>query len=415
MRAKLLRMNWLMFAAMVALIALGAVSIWSAGSAREAVFHGMWKNHVAGALAGLAIYFALALSDYRATLRLASPIAYLVSLVLLVAVLVAGDEVYGGRRWLWFFQPSEVAKLCTILFLACVLPKDETPQGASLVRRQDGADDEDAGRKDGDFGKFAFAAIVAGAPALLILLEPDLGTTLALVPAVIVMLVAAGVWRKGLFTLLAVAAVAASLLLGAVYEAEKPGQSEERREEILRHVPLRSHQVKRLKTFLFPETDPTGAGYNLRQSLIAIGSGGVNGCGLGKGETNRLGYLPPSVSMNDFIFCVYAEETGYIGSLALISLFAVLCAGGVWTAWRSRDPCGRMLALGVTTLLFAHAYINIGMGVGLLPITGLPLPFMSSGRTFLLVAMAALGFVQSVAVHSGESDQLPSTRRTNIV
>ncbi len=399
---KLLRFNWLMFGAMAVLIALGTVSIWSAGGAREAVFHGLWKSHLASAVAGLAIYFALAFTDYRYTVRIASPFAYGAALVMLVAVLFFGDTFYGGRRWLWFFQPSEVAKLCTIMFLASLVTWNDG-DGVRAVKLEE-SDDADAAEPGGSgkkgFALFALAAAVAGVPALLILAEPDLGTTLALAPAVVVMLVAAGVWRKGLFTALGVAAVAVSLVLGAVWEAERPGQDDEKRAAILRHVPLKPHQVKRVKTFLFPESDPMGAGYNLRQSLIAIGSGGVTGKGLGKGEANRLKYLPPSVSMNDFIFCVYAEETGYIGSLALLALFSALCLCGAWTAWRSRDACGRVLALGITTLIFAHAYINIAMGVGLLPITGLPLPFMSSGRTFLLVAMAGLGLVQSVSIHN---------------
>lgn len=400
---KLLRFNWLMFAAMIVLIALGTLSIWSAGNAREAIFHGMWKNHLTSAFLGLAVYFALAFTDYRYTIRIASPFAYAISLVLLVVVLFAGSEVYGGKRWLWFFQPSEIAKLCTIMFLASIVTWDEDGDAGIVgVEGGDGAASHDTGstRAKKGLGMFAIAGAVAGIPALLILAEPDLGTTLALVPAVIVMLVVAGVWRKGLFTVLAIGAVAVSLVLGAVWEAEKPGQDEERRAAILRHVPLKKHQVQRVKTFLFPESDPMGAGYNLRQSLIAIASGGATGKGVGKGETNRLKYLPPSVSMNDFIFCVYAEETGYAGSLALLALFSVLCLSGAWIGWRCPDPCGRVLALGVTTLIFAHSYINIAMDVGLLPITGLPLPFMSSGRTFLLVVMAGLGLVQSVSVHS---------------
>ena len=135
---------------------------------------------------------------------------------------------------------------------------------------------------------------------------------------------------------------------------------------------------------------------------IAIGTGGWSGKGFGKGETNRLEFLPSSVSMNDFIFCVYAEETGYRGSLVLLALFATLCATGVWTAWRATDVRGRLLALGVTTLVFAHVFINIAMSIGLLPITGLPLPFISSGRTFLVVVMAGLGLVQSVSMHREE-------------
>ena len=303
---RFLRFNWLMFGAMIVLIVLGTMSIWSAGNAREAIFHGMWKNHLTSAFMGLVIYFTLAFTDYRYTVRIGSPFAYGVSLILLVAVLFLGDTVYGGKRWLWFFQPSEIAKLCTIMFLATLVTWNDDDAGVRLTKLDDDDDGEGVVARGSTakkgFGLFALAGAAAGIPALLILAEPDLGTTLALVPAVIVMLIVAGVWRKGLFTALAIAAVGVSLVLGAVWEAEKPGQDEEKRAAILRHVPLKPHQVQRVKTFLFPESDPMGAGYNLRQSLIAIGSGGVTGKGIGKGETNRLKYLPPSVSMNDFIF-----------------------------------------------------------------------------------------------------------------
>ncbi len=398
---RLLDFNWVLFAAMLALIGCGATAIWSAGHAREAIFHGMWINHLMSAGIGLAVYFLFAYLDYRDIVKFFSPAAYAASLAMLVLVLVVGETVYGGRRWLWFFQPSEVAKLCTIVFLSKLLARPGLREMAADGPGGDIPQDKYSPRED-EIPVFVCACLTAGVPAVLILLEPDLGTTLALVPAVIVMIVAAGVWRKGLFTLLSVAAVAVSLLLGAIYEAEKPGQSEERRDAILKYVPMKPHQVKRVKTFLFPETDPMGAGYNLRQSLIAIGSGGVRGRGIGKGETNRLKYLPPSVSMNDFIFCVWAEETGYVGALALLGLFSALCTAGAWTSFRAADMEGRILALGATTLIFAHAYINMAMTVGLVPITGLPLPFMSSGRTFLIVSMAALGLVQSVSIHKKE-------------
>ena len=157
-----------------------------------------------------------------------------------------------------------------------------------------------------------------------------------------------------------------------------------------------------MKTFLFPQAERTGAGWNQEQALISIGTGGWSGKGLGRGENNRLKFLPASVSMNDFVFCVYAEETGYRGSLVLLGLFAVLTLSGVWTAWRAADVRGRLLALGVTTLVFDHVFVNIAMSIGLLPITGLPLPFISSGRTFLVVVMAGLGLTQSVAIHREE-------------
>jgi len=374
--------NYLMFLAMTALIAIGTVAIWSAGNARaEAVFHGMWKQTLTTAVFGLAVYLALSAIDYRKVLDYASPFAYALALTMLVAVLVFGSKIYGGRRWLWFFQPSEVSKLCIIIFLA------------SFARplRQLG------------FAGFLLTGAIVGVPLLLILAEPDLGTTLTLVPAVIAMMFAARIWRKGLLAVLAVIAAVATAVLCLVYEAEKPGVPPARRAAVLKWVPLKEHQVKRVKVFLFPEEDILGAGYNLRQAKISIGSGGFSGKGIGKGETNHLKYLPQAISMNDFIFCVYAEETGFVGSLALLALFGMLVVPGAWVAFTSNDERGECLAIGVSMLVFAHVYINIAMSIGLLPITGLPLPFISSGRTFLVTVMAALGMVQSVSIHREEA------------
>ena len=373
------RFNWLMFAAMLALVALGTAAIYSAGNARsEEVFHSMWKANLSTALFGLAIYFVLAFFDYRRYVSLLAAPAYLFSLVLLVAVLLVGTSTYGGRRWLWFFQPSEVSKLCIIALVAYLF---------------------------GSPGE-AFAALRRiGVPALLILLEPDLGTMLALLPATLAMLFVARVWRRGLLTAVLAAAVLATAVLAAVYEAEKPGVSEDRRAAIMRFVPLRPHQVKRVKIFLFPDEDPHAAGYTLRQAMISIGSGGFSGKGFRRGETNHLKYLPQSISMNDFIFCVYAEEAGFIGSVALLALFGALLVPCVWTAYFAADGRGRLIAIGVSTLVFAHVFVNIAMSVGLVPITGLPLPFISAGRTFLVTVMAGLGVVQSVSIHGREEDR----------
>ncbi len=380
MKEALKRFNWLMFAAMILLIAVGTVAIWSAGNARaEPVFHGMWKNNLATAAVGLLIYFALAALDYRRILDWFSTPAYVAALVLLVLVLVVGSTIYGGRRWLWFFQPSEISKLCVICFLA---------QVAERLR---------------GFGGFCLGCLIIGVPALLILKEPDLGTTLTLIPATLLMLFVARVWRRGLLTILAVGLVGALLVLGAVYEAEKPGVPPERRERIVKWLPLKDHQIRRVKVFLFPDEDLMGAGYNLRQAKISIGSGGFTGKGIGRGETNHLKYLPQAISMNDFIFCVYAEETGFVGSLALLALFGMLVIPGAWVASVSTDGRGRLLALGISTLIFAHVYVNIAMSIGLVPITGLPLPFISSGRTFLVTVMAGLGLIQSVSIHGKES------------
>ena len=381
---RLLNFDWLGFAAMLALIVIGTVAIWSAGNARaEAAFHSMWVRNLLTAVFGLGLYFALSALDYRRWMGFVALPLYTLSIALLVAVLVFGSEQFGGKRWLWFFQPSEVSKLAVLVLMASFF-------GSGTDGRI-------------GFRGFVLASVLLAVPTLLILAEPDLGTALTLVPAVLVMLFVAGVWRRGFLALAAVGGIAALALLGVVYEAEKPGTSPERREQIMRYVPLRSHQVSRIRTFLFPESDARGAGYNLRQAKISIGSGGFSGKGLGKGETNHLKYLPPAVSMNDFIFCVYAEETGFVGSVVLLGLFGILLVSCCRTAFASADGCGSLLALGTATLLFAHVYVNIAMSIGLVPITGLPLPFISSGRTFLIVVMCALGLVQSVSIHGKES------------
>lgn len=387
MKDALKNFSWTSFLAMMALIMLGTTAIWSAGNARpEPIFHGMWINNLVSAMLGLVLYFFLARFDYRRFLETFGWAMYGGALVMLVAVLVFGAEVYGGKRWLWFFQPSEISKFCVISLLASVL--GSTTFQESPLRTS--------------FKGFLFIGALVGVPMALILAEPDLGTTLALVPAVVVMMLVAGVWRKGLVTLLLLGIVGAAAVLGAVYEAEKPGVSAERRAEILKYTPLKAHQVKRVKVFLFPEDDPQGAGYNLRQALLAIGSGGFSGKGWGRGETNRLKYLPASVSMNDFIFCVYAEERGFKGAVLLLALFAALLLPACWVAYRTNDLRGRLLALGFAMLVFDHVYVNIGMSLGLVPITGLPLPFVSSGRTFLITILCALGLVQSVALHRAD-------------
>ena len=378
-------LDWVGLAAMLLLIAVGTVAIWSAGNARaEAVFHGMWRTNLVTAAVGFGLYLSFALVDYRKWTGWLSLPVYALALVFLVLVLLVGAEQFGGRRWLWFFQPSEVSKLAIILLVASLF----------------GACGEGRGRSG--FAGFLLAVALVGVPLVLILAEPDLGTALVLVPAVLVMLVVAGVWRRGLLSLIAVGGILSLAVLGAVYEAERPGVPSERRELIMRCVPLRDHQVRRVRAFLFPEEDGQGAGYNLRQAKISIGSGGFSGKGIGKGETNHLKYLPPAISMNDFIFCVYAEETGFVGSLALLSLFALLLLSCCRAAFSSADGRGRLLALGVATLVFAHVYVNIAMSIGVLPITGLPLPFISSGRTFLIVVMCALGIVQSISIHGKE-------------
>ena len=378
----ILKFNWGSFLSMLALAAIGVVFIKSAGEARTiAALQGAWRAHAATALFGFIIYFTLAFVDYRKIIDLLATPYYLCSIVLLVAVLAFGAEVYGGKRWLWFFQPSEIAKPAVILMAAKAFGRSDRPTNG--------------------FRDLLYGIALLAIPALLILAEPDLGTALVLVPTVIAMLLCARVCLKILVPILLAGILAASIVLCAVHKAETTADPD-LRDRIYKYLPLKKHQQARLRTFLNPDADPYGSGWNLKQSMISIGSGSISGKGIGKGEQKSLQYLPPSVSMNDFIFCVLAEETGFVGSATTLVLFLILLLSGLWTAARSRDDRGRLVAIGVTTLIFVHIYINIAMSIGLMPITGLPLPFISAGKTFLVTLLAALGIVQSISLHREE-------------
>lgn len=392
--ARLHRFNWALFLSMVALLVVGVFFIYSASSWRAvaAVRHA-YLAHAEIAIVGLFIYLGLAFTDYRKILNFGSIPAYVIAVFLLILVLIVGSTVYGGKRWLWFFQPSEVGKLATILMLATAFGTGGFMMG------------DDDGRHAG-FGlrlaRLGAGLVLFGVPSLLILKEPDLGTAMVLVPTGMAMMLASRVCTKVVVMMLLAGVVVAAAILGTVYYAES--QPEENRAKIIARTHLKPHQIKRLRTFLFPDKDIHGAGYNRHQAEISVGSGGLTGKGWTKGEQYQLGYLPQSVSMNDFIFAVLAEEAGFVGSALVLGLYLVMLLAGLKIGICCRDDGGRLLVVGVMTLMFCHVYVNIAMNIGLMPITGLPLPFISSGRTFTVVMMAALGIVQSVALHGDEPD-----------
>ena len=251
---------------------------------------------------------------------------------------------------------------------------------------------------------FFLTVVAVGVPAVLILMQPDLGTAMVLVPTVFAMLFTARVAPRIVWSCVLAGIAAAALVLSLIYTAERAELPRERREQLIAMTQLKPHQVRRLQVFLFPDKDLHGSGYNRRQSEIAVGSGGVWGKGYLKGEQYMLGYLPPSVSSNDFIFAVLAEEAGFAGSLTVLLLFLGLLVSGLWVAFRCQDDTGRLFCVGIITLTFSHMFINIAMTIGIMPITGLPLPFISYGRTFMLTMMAAFGMVQSVSIYGRESE-----------
>ena len=384
---KTCRLNWAVLGASLLLAGAGVMFVRSACSSRATeALRQLWVGQLEFVGWGALLMVVLAYWDYRRWARV-SGWFYMGVLAALVLVLVPGIGVarMGARRWLFGLQPSEPAKLAVILMLSWVLSRwGEAIRGARGL---------------------LVCGVLAGVPAVLILAEPDLGTALVLGPTVLAMLFAARVCPKvlGLGVLLVALAVGYELALVKVAKAE--GVDPARAERLIRWTGLREHQVRRVETFLYPMRDLHANGYNAYQSDIAVGSGGMTGKGYGRGVQHRLGYLPPVVSMNDFIFPVVAEETGFAGSAALLGLylFGILVPGSI-IALRCRDDLGRLLCVGVLTLLFCHVFINIGMTVRIVPITGLPLPFISQGGTFMLVMMASMGVLQSVAIHGRISE-----------
>ena len=362
----ILAQDWLAVLLAAILLGTGLSFIYSASwRGEEMGIVGSWfRRQIWWAALGTVLATALAAVDYRFWIRTAWWL-YLATLGLLALVLVVGTKVYGAYRWLNVFgvlvQPSEFAKVALVVLLARVLG------GGALAPRS--------------FGTLAVGLLLMALPFLLILVEPDLGTAMVLVPTTAIMLFAAGAAFRHLAGL-------ALLGAGGIGLALSP----------LGHFLLSDYQHERILTFLDPSRDPLGSGWNALQSAIAVGSGGFWGKGFLNGSQNVLGFLPRTVSPTDFIFPVLAEEKGFIGASALLLVFAFLLTRYLRTAWTAGDPAGSLLATGIAGLLFCHVFVNVGMTIGLLPITGLPLPFVSSGGSFMVSTLAGFGLVQSVHV-----------------
>lgn len=354
------RMDWWMLIAVALLMLLGVLFIYSAKFQDPGLpVEPLYRKQILWCLVGIAAFLVATVVDYRQLGRYAGWL-YALGVVLLVLVLFVGAEISGGRRWLLFLgfriQPSELAKLTTLLILAWRLSRPT--------------------RDPADPQTVLQVALLGGIPFALVFVEPDLGTAAVLIPLSVVLLYAAGAPLKTLLFL----GVLGLLLLPVGWQVLDP------------------YQKERVLVFLDPSRDPTNAGWSRLQTAIAVGSGGLTGKGFLAGTQNVLGFLPRSVAHNDFIYSVVAEEMGFVGSALVLSLYAAVLLGALRAALLSVDKFGRLLAVGVATILFTHVFVNIAMTIGLLPITGLPLPLMSYGGSFMVVTMGGLGLVQSVYV-----------------
>jgi rod shape determining protein RodA len=366
----------------------GVFFIYSAQYSRDG---SQWRNQLVYLALGAGIYIATSLLDYRIWLRYAHWV-YLITILLLLAVLVPGigtTHGMGARRWIDLgiaFQPSELAKVAVLFATASILT------GSKLGTVKD------------SLQVLVKLALAVGIPMLLIVAEPDLGSALVIAPMVFAMLFVSNLSLRffagalGVFVLL-VGVVAVDVWRYSNYMDDNHLDYSRDRGAYESHglLPLKDYQRNRVLAFALPDkVDPMGIGWNSRQSLISVGSGGFTGKGWTQGTQAKLGYLPPAVAHNDFIFSVIAEEKGFLGSITVVGLFGVVLWNGLRIAGLARDRFGALLALGVTVLLSVHVFVNIAMTIGLVPVKGIPLPFISYGGTFVLSCCLLQGLVQSV-------------------
>jgi rod shape determining protein RodA len=351
--------DWWLLAILAAICTLGVVEIYSAthGSALA----GMHMKQIRWIVVGAVLMFVFSRVDYHLILDQA-PILYLIGVVALIAVLLVGHTRFGAKRWIpvlgEFLQVSELVKLVIIIVLARFFAEVRTDE----LSLQD----------------LIKAGLIIGLPLGLILKQPDLGTALVLVPMLVVGAFLAGLqWHHA-----AIFSLAGILLVGSVFYPP-----------VSRHI-LKPYQRDRITSFLHPEDDAKGSGYQLLQSKIAVGSGGFWGKGFGNGSQNQLGYIP--VRYSDFIMSAWAEEQGFKGVLLALGLYMALLLRLVQNAQRAKDRAGMFLVMGVAAALGFHVLVNVAMVIGAMPVTGIPLPLMSYGGSATLFVFLAIGLVMNV-------------------
>jgi rod shape determining protein RodA len=358
--------HWGLLAATLVLAAMGVVTLYSAVNADAAAAPSrLHLKQMIWYAMGLGAMIAGFTVNYK-TLERWAPVLYGLCVLMLVAVLVIGRTAGGSRRWLAlgpvFVQPSELAKIVVALMLARHYAKEVTTRGFV-------------------FQELIWPMAITGLPFFLIVRQPDLGTAMLVLLIALSMTFFVKIERRTTIGIFAFGAVA----LPVVW-----------------HFFLKGYQKQRILTFLDPGRDPLGAGYHIIQSKIAIGSGMLTGKGFLQGTQNALSFLPEQHT--DFIFSVMAEEWGFAGGMALLVVFLLLIVWGLNVAAESREPFGIILAVGLTAMIFWHVTINIGMVMGLMPVVGVPLPFVSYGGSSLMTTMLCVGLLINIRMRRFVAD-----------
>ena len=349
--------EWAILIVSVILAVIGLIALFSATQSTE---HAEFRKQVQWIIISIPFLVLASIIDYNIIVRF-STLAYLVVIGLLIGVLFT-EPISGASSWFKIteslsFQPSEIGKVITILFLAFLINKMQ-------IR----------GRKEiNKIWKLLIVLIFAALPVALILKEPDNGTALAYMIAILAMLFVSGIDKKYI-----ILAVTALVIAAPIIYANLP-----------------THALKRIEVFLNPGSDPRGAGYNIIQSKLAIGAGQVFGMGYRQGNQTQLGFLHPKTT--DFIFSVIGEELGFVATGSIIILYIVLITKSIYIAKTAKDNIGSYLAIGISGIFFFHFVENIGMTIGLLPITGVPLPFVSYGGSSLVTNFICIGLLLNIS------------------
>ena len=379
-------LDWVLLGAVLGLLVIGTLTVWSATAGRESLTDGDSTAYVRKQLVNLAIGAVLMVmvlaTDHR-WVRILAPVVYLASVLGLVLVLLIGYEANGSRSWIRLvgmsIQPSEFAKLAVVIGMALL-----------VAERTEGSWRRSVGSSD-----VLGMLLIAGIPAALIMLQPDLGTMLVLSATVFGVLAVSGASRRWLLGLvLTCVAIAAGAVSAGV---------------------LKAYQVDRFMAFTNPELDPLGAGYNTEQARIAVGNGGLWGQGLFDGSQTQSGFVPEQHT--DFIFTAIGEELGLAGAGLVIALIAVVIWRALSIAHHTDDMFGRVAAAGIACWFGFQAFQNIGMCLGIMPVTGVPLPFVSYGGSSIFAGMLAVGLLQNVHLRSSTAlpTRLLSSPRTSVL
>lgn len=362
---KIHTVDWILYITTVLLVVFGVVLIYSITYGQEATKN-FAQNQIIFAFFGFILLIFFSILDYRTLKVIAFP-TYGILLILLMFLLFTsfGKTTYGATRWLnlgfFQFQPSEFLKLATIVVVARVCDQEELTLRHLLA-----------------------AIVLIVAPVILILKQPDFGTAIILLLVGSIIILTAGFEKKYTLVLAGIFAIFLIVFSMSAFSI-KP----------FTHL-LKTYQKQRIHTFLNPQKDPFGAGYNVAQSIIAVGSGGVLGHGLGYGSQSQLNFIP--AKQTDFIFSVAAESFGFVGALILFGLFFILSFRILKIAHKARDNFGTLLSLGIFAYFLFSSLINIGMTMGLMPATGIPLPLVSYGGTSLITSLATIGICQSIMI-----------------